>query len=64
VGLAHTACLAADALGYEAVRKSGVPSWPEIAARLPARVGRSAAVGEMEKRVEERFRQLDTSLAP
>jgi putative nucleotidyltransferase with HDIG domain len=66
VGLARTACLAADALGFEGVRKSAAPQLDEIAASLPERLGRALreASGELSARLGERFQMLDNALAP
>jgi HD-like signal output (HDOD) protein len=66
VGLVRTACLVADAMGYEGVPKSCVPACDEIADALPPRL--SSALREAEcglrERLEERFRQLDGALEP
>jgi HD-like signal output (HDOD) protein len=66
VGLARAACLTADALGFEAVRKSAVPQLEEIAESLPERLGRALgdAARELGARVGERFQSLDSALAP
>jgi len=66
VGLVRAACLAADALGYEAVHKSALPALEEIAAGLsecPARVLAADGAG-LRERVEERFASLDSTLRP
>jgi putative nucleotidyltransferase with HDIG domain len=66
VGLARTACLAADALGFEAVRKHAVPQFDEIAESLPKRLGCAlrTAAGELGARLEERFQSLASTLTP
>ena len=65
VGLARAACLAADALGFEAARKSGVPPLEEVAAGLPGPIaGRLRRLsGKLRELVDERFRSVDSTLA-
>lgn len=66
VGLVRTACLVADALGYEGLGKAAVPDCAAIAGALPPRLSSALRQAEcgLRERVDERFRQLDGALEP
>lgn len=64
VALVRAACRAADALGYEAVRKSALPSLDEIIAELPPKVAAAARGLDIAAAASERFQSLGNSLEP
>lgn len=62
--LVWAACLAADALGYEAVRKTAVPALDVILSALPASIAGRARAIDLTRALSERFEALGTSLEP
>lgn len=63
-GLVRAACLIADTLGYEAVRKTTTPALDEILASLPDAVAAAARSLDFAKAVSGRFDDLGNSLEP
>lgn len=64
VGLVRAGCLAADALGYEAVHKTAAPAMEAIAAELPEKVAAAARGLDLAAAVAARFQILGNSLEP
>jgi HD-like signal output (HDOD) protein len=63
-GLVRAACMTADAVGYEAVRKVAAPGVDEIVAGLPERVAAAVARLDLPGAVSRRFESLGASLEP
>ncbi len=65
VRLTAAACLAADALGFEAVHKARAPSLEEVARSLPGSgCSLDSRADGLRAKVTERFGSLDSSLRP
>ena len=64
VAVVWAACQAADALGYEGVRKTAGPALEEILSALPTPVAARARGVDLARTVAERFQALGSSLEP